>query len=259
MSGLSTFIAQRWPEVVTFMLVFGRTAGLITGAPFWGSRSVPLLVRIWISMLLAIATYPLVPPAVLPGGITMLSLFMALASEIFLGLILGWFAQLLFAGVRLAGQEIEIKSGLGLIQLVDPHEGGQSGVFSAFLELMAGMIFFSLNGHHLLLQALSQSYAVFPLAGEKFIARMMAALIGSAGEIFTIALKVSAPVVVGLLLSDVVLGILSRAIPQMNVFLVAQPLQFGLAILLLLLALPASVWFVARHLPNMIGMPRFAG
>lgn len=259
MSGLSTLIAQRWPEVVTFMLVFGRTAGLITGAPFWGSRSVPLLVRIWISMLLSIATYPLVPPAVLPGGITLLSLFMALAGEIFLGLILGWFAQLLFAGVRLAGQEIEIKSGLGLIQLVDPHEGGQSGVFSAFLELMAGMIFFSLNGHHLLLQALSQSYTVFPLSGEKFIVRVMAALIGSAGDIFTIALKVSAPVVVGLLLSDVVLGILSRAIPQMNVFLVAQPLQFGLAILLLLLSLPASVWFVARHLPNTIGMPRFAG
>jgi flagellar biosynthetic protein FliR len=259
MSELSTLITQRWPEVVTFMLVFGRTAGLITGAPFWGSRSVPLLVRIWISMLLSIATYPLVPPAVLPGGITLLSLFMALAGEIFLGLILGWFAQLLFAGVRLAGQEIEIKSGLGLIQLVDPHEGGQCGVFSACLELMAGMIFFSLNGHHLLLQALSQSYAVFPLAGEKFMARVMAALIGSAGEIFTIALKVSAPVVVGLLLSDVVLGILSRAIPQMNVFLVAQPLQFGLTILLLLLALPASVWFVARHLPNMIGMPRFAG
>ncbi len=259
MSELSTLIAQRWPEVVTFMLVFGRTAGLITGAPFWGSRSVPLLVRIWISLLLALAAYPLVPAAALPGGITLFSLFMALAGEILLGLMLGWFAQLLFAGVRLAGQEIEIKSGLGLIQLVDPHEGGQSGVFSAFLELMAGMIFFSLNGHHLLLQALAQSYAVFPLAGEKFMARVMAGLIGSAGEIFTIALKVSAPVVVGLLLSDVVLGILSRAIPQMNVFLVAQPLQFGLAILLLLLALPASVWFVARHLPNMIGMPRFAG
>jgi len=259
MTGLSTIISQRWPEILTFFLVFGRTGGLIVSAPFWGSRTVPLLVRIWIAMLLAVATYPVVRPAALPNDITLLSLLMNLSGEILLGLILGWFAQMLFAGVRLAGQEIEIKSGLGLIQLVDPHEGGQSGVFSAFLELVAGMIFFSLNGHHLMLQAIASSYNVFPLSGEKFITRIMDALVNSAGDIFAIALKISAPVVVGLLLSDVVLGILSRAIPQMNVFLVAQPLQFGFAILLLMLSLPALVWFVVHQLPNMVGVPGGAG
>jgi flagellar biosynthetic protein FliR len=259
MTALSTIISQRWPEAVTFLLIFGRTAGLISGAPFWGSRAVPVLVRVWIAMLLAVATFPSIQPVALPGGITVLSLSMNLVGEIFLGLILGWFAQLLFAGVRLAGQEIEIKSGLGLLQLVDPHEGGQTGVFSAFLELMAGMIFFALNGHHLLIQALASSYQVFPLAGEKFFSGMVAALVTSGGEIFAIALKISAPVVAGLLLSDVVLGILSRAIPQMNVFLVAQPLQFGFAILLLMLSLPALVWFVARQLPNMVGVPGGVG
>jgi len=100
---------------------------------------------------------------------------------------------------------------------------------------------------------------VFPLAGEKFFSGMVAALVTSGGEIFAIALKISAPVVAGLLLSDVVLGILSRAIPQMNVFLVAQPLQFGFAILLLMLSLPALVWFVARQLPNMVGVPGGVG
>jgi flagellar biosynthetic protein FliR len=84
-------------------------------------------------------------------------------------------------------------------------------------------------------------------------------LISSTGEIFTIALKISAPVLIGLLLSDVVLGILSRAIPQMNVFMVAQPLQFGFAILLLMLSLPGLVWFVMRQLPLMIGVPGGVG
>jgi flagellar biosynthesis protein FliR len=127
------------------------------------------------------------------------------------------------------------------------------------LELTAGLIFFSLNGHHLLIRALTSSYSVFPLAGEKFFARLLEGVITSAGEIFAIALRLSAPVVIGLLLSDIVLGIVSRAIPQMNVFIVAQPLQFALVVLLLLLSLPALVWFFARQLPLLVGVPGGAG
>jgi flagellar biosynthetic protein FliR len=259
MAPLTNLISTRWPEVITFVLIFGRAGGLIVSAPFWGSRVVPVLVRVWIAMLLAIATYPLVRVVSLPGGITIFSLLMALGGEILLGLVLGWMAQLLFAAMRLAGQEIEIKSGLGLLQLVDPHEGGQSGIFAAFLELTAGLIFFSVNGHHLLVQALFSSYGVFPLAGEKFATRLLDGLITSAGEIFTIALRISAPVVIGLLLSDIVLGIISRAIPQMNVFIVAQPLQFALVLLLLLLSLPALVWFFAQRLPLLMGVPGGVG
>jgi len=255
MASLTHLISTRWPEVITLILIFGRAGGLIVSAPFWGSRVVPVLVRVWIAMLLAIATYPLVPIVSLPGGTTIFSLLMALAGEILLGLVLGWMAQMLFAAMRLAGQEIEIKCGLGLLNLVDPNEGGQSGIFAAFLELTAGLIFFSLNGHLLLIRALSSSYSVFPLAGEKFATRLLEGLISSTGEIFTIALRVSAPVVIGLLLSDIVLGIISRAIPQMNVFIVAQPLQLGLVLLLLLVSLPAVVWFFVRQLPQLVGAP----
>jgi flagellar biosynthetic protein FliR len=259
MNPLNTWITSHWHEVVTFILVFGRSGGLIISAPFWGSRSVPVVVRIWVALLLAAATYPLAPRLALSEGVTMLWLLMTLGGEILLGLMLGWFAQLLFTGMRLAGHLIETKSGLGLVQLIDPHEGSQSGVFSTFLEVLAGLIFFSMNGHHLLFQALSSSYSVFPLAGEKFITRVIEGLVGSTAEIFTIALRVSAPVVVGLLLSDIVLGILARAIPQMNVFMVAQPLQFAFGILLLLFSLPGLVWFCMRQLPQMIGVPGGVG
>src|SRR3990170_3980462 len=259
MTDMTQWISTYWPEVVTFMLVFGRSAGLIVSAPFWGSRMVPLLIRVWVALLLAAATYPLLPVARLADGVSLLSLCAALGGEIILGLVLGWIAQLVFAGMRLAGQLIEIKTGLGLIQLVDPHDGGHSGLFSAFLELVAGLVFFSIDGHHLLVRALTSSYRVFPLAGDKFAARVLEGLIQSSGEIFTIGLRVSAPVIVGLLLSNIVLGIVSRALPQMNVFMVAQPLQFGFGVLLLLLSLPAVVWFIARQLPLMIGVPGGAG
>lgn len=255
MTAMTQWISFQWPEVVTFMLVFGRSAGLIVSAPFWGSRVVPVLVRVWVALLLAVATYPLVRVVDFAGGVSQIALLIALAGEIFLGLVLGWVAQLLFAGMRLAGHLIEIKSGLGLAQLVDPHDSGHSGLFAAFFDLLAGLVFFAINGHYLLIQALISSFQTFPLAGEKFAARLAAGLIHSSGEIFTIALRVSAPVIIGLLLSNIVLGILSRALPQMNVFLVAQPLQFGFGTLLLLLSLPAVVWFVVRQLPLMSGVP----
>jgi flagellar biosynthetic protein FliR len=259
MAPLIQLISIGWPEAVTFTLVVGRVGGLMVSAPFWGSRVVPVVVRVWIALLLSVSTYPLVRTTPIAGGITIVSVFFALAGEILLGLVLGWLAQLMFSGMRLAGQEIEIKTGLGLIQLVDPNEGGHSGLFSTLFELIAGLLFFAMNGHHLLMQALWSSYKVFPLAGDKFAPRLLEGLVSSAGEIFTIALRVSAPVVIGLLLSDIILGLIGRAVPQMNVFMAAQPLQFGLAMLLLLLAMPAFVWFFMRHLPLMIGVPGGVG
>lgn len=255
LSQLSQWIVSHGSEVVTFMMVFARAGALIIAAPFWGSRMVPLPVRTWIAAVLAIATYPSVSGATLPGGINLLSITLALFGELFLGLVLGWTAQLVFTGLRLAGQAIEMKSGLGFVQLVDPHEGSSTGLFSAFLEVLAGLVFFALNGHHLLVQALVSSYSVFPLAGEKFVPRLLQGLISSGGEIFAIGLRVSAPVVIGLILSDIVLGILSRALPQMNIFMVAQPLQFGLGMVLLMLSLPALVWFLVRQMPRLVGVP----
>jgi flagellar biosynthetic protein FliR len=135
--------------------------------------------------------------------------------------------------------------GLSLAQMIDPQWGSSSSALGAIFELIAVLVFFSLNGHRLLIEALNTSYALFPLAGEKLAASRM--IVGSAGQIFSIALRVSAPVVIGLLLSDAVLGIMSRAIPQMNVFFVAMPLQFAFGMLLLLLSLPALVWFCVDY------------
>jgi flagellar biosynthetic protein FliR len=255
MSELTQLLSSRWPEVITFLLVLGRTSGLVISAPFWGGRAVPGLVRVVVAVSLSVAVYPLAKPAGVGAqhAASLLFLLTALGGEVLLGLVLGWAAQLLFAGMRLAGQEIEIKMGLGLAQLVDPQEGGQTTVLSTLFELMAALVFFSLNGHHLLIRALASSYSLFPLAevGAHGRAPLLSAVEGmvvSTGEIFTIALRVSAPVVAGLLLSDIVLGIVSRAIPQMNVFVVALPLQLAFGMLLLLLSLPALVWFCVNQL-----------
>lgn len=252
MPALHQLISSRWPEVVTFLLVLGRTSGLVISAPFWGSRVIPGLARAWMTVVLSAACYPFVTTVALPPGTAaaseagaMLFLLLALGGEILLGIGIGWAAQMLFAGLRLAAQELEMKMGLSLAQMIDPQWGDRSSVLGGLFELVAVLVFFAMNGHRLMIEALHSSYTVFPLAGPKLdFARMLA---GSAGEIFSIALRVSAPVVIGLLLSDIVLGVMSRAIPQMNVFSVAMPVQLALGLLLLFLTLPAMVWFCADY------------
>src|SRR5690349_19893708 len=133
---LTQFIVSRWQEVITFLFVFGRTSGLIVSAPFWGSRVVPVIVRVWTALLLAIALYSRVR-IVSVTDLTLIRVMIVLGGEILVGLVLGWAAQLVFSGMRLAVQQIETKSGLGLLQIIDPNEGTQSGVFSSFLELTA--------------------------------------------------------------------------------------------------------------------------
>jgi flagellar biosynthetic protein FliR len=257
MAAFSQLITSHWPEVLTFLLVLARTSGMVVSAPFWGGTAVPKLVRVVIAVSLSIAIYPLVQPAPLAPAQpepALVSLLIALGGEVLCGLVVGWAAQLLFAGMRLAGQQIEMKMGLGIAQLIDPQNGGQTSLLPAFLDLMVALVFLALNGHHLLIQALVSSYRLFPLAGEGSVPGGIAGLdlahrlVVAAGGIFPIALRVSAPVVVGLLLTDIVLGVVSRAIPQMNLFAVILPVQFMFGALLFLLSLPVLVWFCVSQL-----------
>jgi flagellar biosynthetic protein FliR len=261
---LEQLIVSRWTEVVTFLLVLGRTSGVVIGSPFWGGASSPRLVRVVLAVGLSVAVFPFALPAFgspEQANFSLLSLLLALGREVLIGLGAGWMAQLLFAGMRMAGQQIEIKMGLGLTQLVDPHEGGRTSLMPALMDLLASLVFLAVNGHHLLIRALVSSYRLFPLsvgaspdatifgvASERTMTDLFRLLLGSAGEIFPIALRVSAPIVIGSLLADVVLGVISRMVPQLNLFAVILPAQFAFGLLLFLLALPFVVWFCVDQL-----------
>jgi flagellar biosynthetic protein FliR len=261
---LQQLLLNHWAEILPFLLVLARTSALVVGAPFWGGNSSPKLVRVVITVSLSAAIYPFAVGQVgrvdgTPPALT--TILMALGQEVLVGLAIGWTAQMLFAGMRFAGQLIEVKMGIGLTQLIDPHDGGQTSLLPVFLDLLASLAFFAMDGHHLLIRALVSSYQAFPLASEitgvsthttpHALAEVIQFLLMSAGEIFSIALRVSAPILMGLLLADVVLGVMSRAVPQLNIFSVVLPVQFAFGLLLLFLALPFLVWFCVDALSTM--------
>jgi flagellar biosynthetic protein FliR len=261
---LEKLLLSRWSEVLPFLLVLARTSAVVIGAPFWGGASSPKIVRVVIAVGLSTAIYPFAPSQIVVMGSeapSLLAVLIALSREVLIGLAIGWTAQLLFAGMRLAGQLVEVKMGIGLTQLVDPHDGGQTSVLPVLLDLLASLVFLAVDGHHLLVRALVSSYHVFPLAqaaqataantAPPSVADVVRFLVSSAGGIFPLALRVSAPVLIGLLLADVVLGVMSRAVPQLNIFSVILPVQFAFGLVLLFLALPFLVWFCVDALSVM--------
>lgn len=265
MNEFQKFLLDHWVEIVPFLLVLSRTSAVVIGAPFWGGSSTPQTVRVVIAVGLSVAVYPFASaqPVSSAAAPSLVSLLMAVGREALIGLAIGWAAQLLFAGMRLAGQLIELKMGIGLTQLVDPHDGGQTSLLPVLLDLLASLVFLAIDGHHLLIRALASSYQVFPLAQEAQAAQSALAhpgvtdvlrfLVLSVGGLFPIALRVSAPVLIGLLLADVVLGVMTRAAPQLNLFAVILPAQFLFGLVLLFLTIPFLVWFCVDQLSAVNG------
>lgn len=234
------------PDPTSFLLVLARCAGLVLGAPLFGHLLVPLRGRVGLALVLAVALAPVAASevAVPPTLWTMAGL---VVTESILGLTLGFLAQMIFAGVQLGGQVAGIQIGFGLANLIDPQSNAQSTVVAEWQQLMALLAFLALDVHHVLLRALVESFAVVPLGAVALGAGVLRGVVMKAGEIFAIGMRIAAPVLIVLLLTNAALGVLARTIPQLNVFVVGFPVNVGVGLIVLGAALPFTFRFLAQE------------
>jgi flagellar biosynthetic protein FliR len=225
------------PDPVFLLLVLARVAGLLVAAPILGHLLLPRLVRAGLAIVLALALAPVVaaPPA-LPT--TLLGLVGALAMETAFGLLLGFIAELVFAGVQLGAQLAGMQIGFGLDNLIDPGNNSQSTVVAHWYRLLALLVFLALDVHHLLLEALIASFRTAPPGSLAAGAFRMDGVVAAAGDIFALGVRIAAPVLIALLLTNAVLGVIARTIPQVNVFVVGFPLNVGVGLVVMGAALP---------------------
>ncbi|HLK11898.1 MAG TPA: flagellar biosynthetic protein FliR [Candidatus Binatia bacterium] len=232
------------PDPVPFLLVLARIAGLILAAPVFGHTLVPARVRVALAAVLALALAPALPaPAAAPA--TLWGLAGALAVESAVGVLLGFTAQLVFAGVALGGQLAGMQMGFGVASLFDPTEQTQVTVVAQWQQLLVLVVFLVLDVHHLLLRALIQSFRLVPVGTAALGAPTAGGVVTVAGDVFGIAVRLAAPVLVVLLLTNATLGVLARVIPQLNVFVLGFPVNVGAGLVALGAALPFTVRFLA--------------
>lgn len=224
-----------------YFLIFARCAGLFSVAPVIGSRYVPAQLRIALAGVLALT---LLPQASLPAGGLPQSLpayVLAVIGETLVGLAIGWVAQLVFAAAQLGGELLDMQMGFGMVNVIDPQFGTQVPLIGNFQYMLAALIFLAVDGHHLLIRALASSTKLLPIAGAGFSPQLAWFVVDNVAALFVTALKIVAPVLGAIFLTNVALGLVARSMPQMNVFVVGMPLQLAVGALVLVVAMPLYV------------------
>jgi flagellar biosynthetic protein FliR len=222
-----------------FMLVFARIGTMVMLLPGLGEMSVPRRVRLTLALVLTAVLLPLHRTAYDVDLGTFGPVLAMLGQEIFIGAVLGITARLMISALQVAGFVIAQQIGLGFVTAVDPTQGQQGVLVGNFLTVLGVTLIFATDLHHLVIAALNDSYALFrpgeiPLLGD--VAALTTQTIAIA---FKIGIQLAAPFLVFGLLFNLGLGVLSRLMPQMQVFFVGLPLSILIGLLILLLVLGA--------------------
>ena len=230
----SLFEPGRWP---VFALISARVSGMVLIAPLWSMPGMPRAVRAGVVVLLSLLLMPLAPQLRVPDAT--LALPLPIAGEVMVGLLIGLTAAVLVHGATLAGEVISIQMGLSVGHALAPMPELEVSSVGQLQSILALLVYASMGGHLMLIRGLADSLTVLPpgtLPSFDAAGRSAAML---AGTLFTCALRVAGPVMVALLLANLAIAILGRAVPQINAMMISFPLTIGLGLLVLGLAMPA--------------------
>ena len=214
-----------------------RILGLIAAAPLFGNTAVPVSIKVSLGVLLAAIMAPAIPALPAADPMSMAG-FLILLQELLIGLAMGFSMRIVFAAIEMAGELGSLTMGLGFASFFDPLTSGRSSAVSQFLTLIATMPFLAANAHLVLLQALAESFISLPISATPISVGAPLELARWGARIFSAGLQLSLPIVAALLITNVALGILTRAAPQLNIFGIGFPVSLGVGLLVLSLTLP---------------------
>jgi flagellar biosynthetic protein FliR len=227
-------------QLKIFMLEAIRIASLFMSAPLLGSRNTPATVKISFAFLLAMLLYPILDKnAVLPSDT--LSYFILIFNQVLVGVTIGFASYIVFAAIQLSGQIIDLQMGFGIVNVIDPMSNTQVSIIGQFQFILGMLIFLSINGHHYLFQAITDSFRFVPLTSVGMTEATLNKLGDLFSNLFVIAFKIAGPATIALILTNITLGMIARTIPQMNVFIVGLPLNILVGLAAVLISMPILV------------------
>ncbi|MCL6451313.1 MAG: flagellar type III secretion system protein FliR, partial [Acetobacteraceae bacterium] len=233
------------------LLLLPRLGGLVALAPVFSGRYVAA-AKVGLALVLGMVLLPVVKvPEELPQ--TPAGLAVTVGAELLVGLAMGYATMLVFTAVQVAGQMLDMQMGFGIVNVIDPQFGTPLPLVGNFLQVLALLVFLLMDGHHLVLSALVGSYRAIPLGGGVWRGDLLGVLTDLFAQMFNTAVAIAVPVLGALFLVNLALGIVSRTLPQMNVFVIGLPLGIIAGTAVLALALPFLV-VVVRQLVEVMGV-----
>ncbi len=235
-STLETFLVT---GVFSFLICFVRMGAAFMILPGFGDRFISTRIRIIMALGMSFVLFPAVMshiPVQVPSGVLLLSV---IAMEFIVGLLIGTVGRIFMSAMDVAGMMVSMQSGLGNAQLFNPSLASRGTLLGGFFGITASVLLFSTNMHHLLITAIVESYDLFPYASIPNTGSMAQIIAGAVSASFEIGVKMAAPFFVITLLMYVGLGVLARLMPQVQVIMVAMPLQLGVTFVTLTFVMSA--------------------
>jgi flagellar biosynthetic protein FliR len=234
-------------QFLLFTLVLIRMSGLVYFCPFFDETNHPVQLKVGVSALLALLVMGFAG-AGLPAGVQPLTwglggYLLAAVQEFGVGFLVGLVANLVLQGVQLAGQHIGRDMGLDIANVIDPERDLEISIISQVKMLLFLAVFVGLDGHHIFVRAVARSYETVPLTGLAISWQAFGLLVQEFGFLWILSVELAAPVIASGLLTNLILGIVGRTVPQMNIFIIGFPVRIvlGLAVMLLTLGMMAGV------------------
>jgi len=220
--------------------------GIVTFAPAFSARAVPAAVRIYLALALGAVMGAQISAGrtIAFGGLG--AYVMAIFAELAFGAVIGFGLSLLFEAVRFAGEALDVQVGLSQATALDPATENQTAIISRAYYFTALVIFLQLDGHHWLLAGLSRSFELIPIGAATYHAGVVKLMINLVGSIFSVGLRLAAPVMAAVFLTDLAFGFIARVVPQMNVFLVGIPAKLLVGLAVLSVSAPLLLYTVAQ-------------
>ncbi len=231
-------------QVFAFLLVFARLSSAFMMFPGLGEAFVPARVRLMFALLFSFMMLPVLAPSLPPLPSQIPVLLALIAGEAFIGLFFGTVMRVLMDIVATMGAIVAMEIGLSNAMILNPALAGQSALPSAFLGVAALALLFATGLDHLVFRALVDTYKVFPVGGELFYGDVVKTYIGLVAKSFLVGVQLATPFIVGGLLLNVVLGVMQRMMPQIQLFLVMLPVQImgGFFVFSVVVGAALGVW-----------------
>ena len=226
-------------NIVIYMLVFTRLTGLMQSAPFISTIQAPAMTKIWFSATIAFIFYPLIHASklfIIPKN--MPEFIVLIIIEFLIGYLIGFVANLIIEGVRMTGSILSIQMGLSMSEALDPATGVSATEISRIYVYLTTLILLATGAYQLLFVAIYNSFHTIPMGIIPLMdGNMVQSLIQLFVQSFKIAFGVSLPIFSVLLISDILLGMMSKMMPQMNIYMVAIPVKIYIGLILIVFLL----------------------
>ncbi len=239
-------------NVTGFFLVLARISPMFVLAPIFSSKMMPPRVKAIVAVALTVGLAPVaIHGQQIPGQ--PLEVLGLIVKELLVGFSFAFAIAALFAAIQMAAALTDAVAGFSFAGLVDPMNGNQGGVMTTLYNLVGLMIFIAIGGDAWMLRGLARTFQLVPLTSSPRIAPMVGSAVSAVGSVFTSALEVAAPAILALIITDVAFGMVSRVVPQLNVFAVGFPIKTGIALLIVAASLPFLGGWLSGQIATSVG------